>query len=842
MGLEGLVIILRSLLKSSGLGLPPSLDDVLSNNVNIVASNAVAAAPWKSVIGGEVSQLVIDSEPSDDLHMSNIISGGGLVENFDGKQKILEEIETGILKFSLNPKKGLQYLVSKGHLEYTPEAVAVFFHTYKDRLDKAQVGEFLGREREYENGFCLKVLHDYVDKMDFQSLRFDEAIRAFLSGFRIPGEAQKIDRIMEKFSERYYLQNKHTFASADMAFILAFSTIMLQTNLHNPAIKDDKRMTKEQFIKQNKGISADGELPESLLIEIYENIAAKPLTLPGQEDLAGLRKGRVGKSGDASFSVFSGERKRKDAYQTERTEVVKVGEQMIKQSRKKTAGRQSVYVRASVDSVLEGESMVGIIGSDDIYVKPMFDLSWAPMLGVLSQVMEVSEDDELISTCITGFLYAIRLSSRLLSSSNEFLTARQSFVNALARFTTLETIKEMKAKNVECIKALIYVALCDAEYLDESWFQVLQCLSQLVRLQLLANGLHDDGVFLTANDTNANIAATTNTGGFFASIMGNTTAPPLPSTASRRQSAMNNNNNGGLDPFKLFSQTSKAENAKAVEETNALLIAAENINDNLIDRIITNTQYLTSGSVCHFIDNLCEVSKHEIASDGRTVYARESESNSPRIFCLQKLVEVAGYNMHLRHRVDWARMWSTLATHFSNAGCHSNKYIAMYAIDSLKQLSIKFLQKEELSNFNFQQKFLKPFEVIMTKSKSFDIKEIVLNCIDVMIKACANNIRSGWKSIFSTLAIAVNCKKLEIAKYSYDIIERLLNSQFHLLVNDFVDIVNCLVTCAGCQHLVISSLSLAQLSVCGVYLVDGTISIMSESRKMISTVHELIHR
>ena len=38
-----------------------------------------------------------------------------------------------------------------------------------------------------------------------------------------------------------------------MAFILAFSTIMLQTNLHNPAIRDDKRMTREQFIKQNKG-------------------------------------------------------------------------------------------------------------------------------------------------------------------------------------------------------------------------------------------------------------------------------------------------------------------------------------------------------------------------------------------------------------------------------------------------------------------------------------------------------------------------------------------------------------------------------------------------------------
>jgi brefeldin A-inhibited guanine nucleotide-exchange protein len=99
-----------------------------------------------------------------------------------------------------------------------------------------------------------------------------------LAGFRLPGEAQKIDRIMEKFAERYYLQNREVFASADMAFILAFSTIMLQTNLHNPAIKEDKRMTKEQFLKQNKGISADGELPEDLLCEIYDRIAAGSCT------------------------------------------------------------------------------------------------------------------------------------------------------------------------------------------------------------------------------------------------------------------------------------------------------------------------------------------------------------------------------------------------------------------------------------------------------------------------------------------------------------------------------------------------------------------------------------
>ena len=34
------------------------------------------------------------------------------------------------------------------------------------------------------------------------------------------------------------------FANADAAFILAFSTIMLNTDLHNPQIPQNKKMTK----------------------------------------------------------------------------------------------------------------------------------------------------------------------------------------------------------------------------------------------------------------------------------------------------------------------------------------------------------------------------------------------------------------------------------------------------------------------------------------------------------------------------------------------------------------------------------------------------------------------
>lgn len=43
--------------------------------------------------------------------------------------------------------------------------------------------------------------------------------------------------------------------------------------------------------------------------------------------------------------------------------------------------------------------------------------------------------------------------------------------------------------------------------------------------------------------------------------------------------------------------------------------------------------------------------------------------------------------------------------------------MAIFAVDSLRQLSMKFLEKGELANFRFQKDFLRPFEHIMKKNR-----------------------------------------------------------------------------------------------------------------------------
>ena len=68
---------------------------------------------------------------------------------------------------------------------------------------------------------------------------------------------------MLKFAERYVLGNPEVFSNADAAYILSYSVIMLNTDLHSPQIKN--RMTIDSFIMNNSGIDDGKDLPREFL-------------------------------------------------------------------------------------------------------------------------------------------------------------------------------------------------------------------------------------------------------------------------------------------------------------------------------------------------------------------------------------------------------------------------------------------------------------------------------------------------------------------------------------------------------------------------------------------------
>lgn len=55
--------------------------------------------------------------------------------------------------------------------------------------------------------FNKEVMYVYVDQLDFIEMDFVFVFRRFLEGFRLLGEVQKIDRLMEKFVFRYCVCN-----------------------------------------------------------------------------------------------------------------------------------------------------------------------------------------------------------------------------------------------------------------------------------------------------------------------------------------------------------------------------------------------------------------------------------------------------------------------------------------------------------------------------------------------------------------------------------------------------------------------------------------------------------
>lgn len=77
-------------------------------------------------------------------------------------------------------------------------------------------------------------------------------------------------------------------------------------------------------------------------------------------------------------------------------------------------------------------------------------------------------------------------------------------------------------------------------------------------------------------------------------------------------------------------------------------------------------------------------------------------------------------------RLVWNRIWAVLSDFFVQVGCHKNLQVAMYAVDSLRQLAMKFLERDELANYSFQTAFLTPLVVVMRQSKAVEIRELII--------------------------------------------------------------------------------------------------------------------
>ena len=466
------------------------------------------------------------------------------------------------------------------------------------------IGEYLG-EAEEDN---VLVMHAFVDQMDFTRLKFIDALRQFLQSFRLPGEAQKIDRLMLKFAGRYLHCNPNSFANADTAYILAYSVIMLNTDAHSPQVKN--RMTKQDFIKNNRGINDGSDLPEDYLIEIYNEIYSHEIVLKDEQEAALLSANMSAPSAGIAAGIGNvlatvGRDMQREAYMAASEGMAAKTEMLLK-----NLVRAQRRVK-STDSVFYSASHFQHVG-------PMFSVAWMPILAAFSGPMQSSDDFEIISLCLEGFKLSIRLVCLF-----DLELARNAFVTTLAKFTLLGNLSEMKTKHVEAVKVLLEIALSEGNQLKSSWKDILTCVSQLERFQLISSGVDAMAV---PDVSQAKVQNRESFDGSRASVQ----------TSRRSQQGQRS---GTLS----FAQD-VADESRSKEVVHA------------VDRIFTNSALLSGEAIVDFVKALSEVSWEEIQSAGK--------SAQPRMFSLQKLVEISYYNMN-RIRMEWSNIWVVLGEHFN---------------------------------------------------------------------------------------------------------------------------------------------------------------------------------
>lgn len=185
----------------------------------------------------------------------------------------VRNLQMGKKKFNMDPKKGIEFLIGHNLVKETPEDIAAFL--YKgEGLNKTMIGDYLGERSDFNEA----VLKAFVELHDFTDLILVQALRQFLWSFRLPGEAQKIDRMMESFAQRYCQLNPEIFTNSDTCYVLSFAVIMLNTSLHNPSVKD--KPTVDQFVSMNRGINDGGDLPRELLASLFDSIKTEPFKIP----------------------------------------------------------------------------------------------------------------------------------------------------------------------------------------------------------------------------------------------------------------------------------------------------------------------------------------------------------------------------------------------------------------------------------------------------------------------------------------------------------------------------------------------------------------------------------
>ena len=357
--------------------------DLCEDLIGLLSRNAFPdSATWSTT---NVPPLSLDSLLGYVQFIADRLDVEPVTAGYPNTQKLRDQrarkkiIVRGATKFNENPRSGIAFLASNGIIDNPddPNSIAEFLKG-TTRISKGVLGDFLSKKNHDA------LLGAFLDTFDFTGKRVDEALRDLLNSFRLPGESQLIERIVTVFSQKYCASEiPEGIANEDAVFTLTYSIIMLNTDQHNPNVKNEKRMNANDFTKNLRGVNGGGDFPPEYLQEIYKQIKTNEIILPDEHN-------------------------NKQAFDY---------------------AWEGLLVKAETAGILK-------LSNTNAFDADMFSATWKPIIATLSYVFMSASDDAVFSRVVLGFDQCAQIAAKY-----GLTEALDHIVFCLSTISTLATDK-----------------------------------------------------------------------------------------------------------------------------------------------------------------------------------------------------------------------------------------------------------------------------------------------------------------------------------------------------------------------------------------------------------------
>ncbi|KAA8495658.1 Brefeldin A-inhibited guanine nucleotide-exchange protein 3 [Porphyridium purpureum] len=728
------------------------------------------------------------------------------------------QVESGVELFNRSPKKGVKFWVQTGLVsEESPAEVARFLGSTAG-LDATTVGEYLGEV----DAFNVAVMHAYTDAIDFQHLEFDEALRRYLMRFRLPGESQKIERIIEKFAHRYCECNPETFANADTALILGYSIIMLNTDQHNEQVK--KKMSKDEFVRNNRGINDGRDLHPAFLGGIYDRILAQPLKLgSGTKDSKQMEAQSSLSRGLNLIGLDAGQKSQMFKAESEK---------LLDETRHRFSARKRKPGDAEKDYMY-------ITASDVGHARLMFESIWHAVLASLSIQLEQcsggsgasgsggagEKDDDLhlARSILDAFKLFIQLATDCV-----LLSERDVLVASLSRFAHPHDVLAPR-KTAFTLRTLLLVASRDGVGLGDFWPQAIKYASWIAELRADVSGRLQTLSISQLEVPEIKAATATGTAGVSkeqeGELMGDHCETALDSSTRLVKDWVVEHAWKNKDPYEFRYGGVEVVPSEPGRNREAMIAFVGIFDDCSLTGLFSGSDRYSFAELLRLVDAL--------------LFQCASELRGSRTFCLVQFVRVLTANLRARSRIEWMQLWERITPFVTSCIVHPNLMISVYSIHMLTQLYLSFVQlKEELTNFSFQRRFLDPFvDAFGTPSCNAYTKEVILESAAAIVFSpqVTGKMHSGWKPIFAVFSAAAQSSNIFLRSEAFRLLENVLRGQnpntdsrqtksLAMSRELYLEVVTCLTAFSSCPTESISIAALEHLTArCPFMLTDGQV-------------------